>query len=902
MKRLSIDKNTIKYTFSVLLITLGLIMMLAVFGLTSPLFFKSIDLLLSGLTGSLKFFFPFILLFAGVTVLIKNKKRYILALLSIVFIYLVLLSIINLFTNIRLLSTNEVMTLFDLIERQTNKDLTLNSNIDFSKSFDFMFKLSSSKPYYAQAGGALGLLFSLPLHNLIGNTFSSILLCLIFLLLWYVFIKFILLNLFFNKKNIYRVGPYEFTNKHEYEQYLVYLENWRRQNDPNYSMSTNTNSQTIPVYTAQEVDDNIDDIKPDTDFSDQSLVYLPDEKPIITTNPIPKGKKKVKKAEQVKSIDYDKPIVDDNSDFSDSDNNENRISNADINLQMQKINDKKIRERNEKSKSILENDTFELENNLKNQQNNQNSFEQKSLFSTRETGRRFDNTTPNLDLLENNNIKTDSKEIEQKPYVYPKAALLEDPIHLSEDYGAEDKNNSKIIEETLESFKIPSKVVRICRGPAVTRFEVDIASGIKVNKVVNSAENLALKLSSQNGVRIEAPVPGTTYIGIEIPNKRISPISFKEVLFSKEMQETKEPLAIALGKDIAGKPIICNLEKMPHLLIAGATGSGKSVCINSIIMSLIYRCSPDECRLILIDPKFVELSRYNVLPHLLVPVVNETSKASGALSWAVAEMNDRYNLFKNYRVNNIKEYNKLVSETGKKLPRIVIIIDEMADLMVSTSKKEVEYNVNRLAALARAAGLHLVVATQRPSVNVITGVIKSNLPSRIAFAASSAVDSRTILDRQGAENLLGNGDMLYLPIGSMNPIRVQGCFVKNNEVNTVIEFIRKNNSTNYDNSATVAVEMAYSAEIQEPIDNNKPTDNTDNTVDALLEEAIDMVLSDGQASISMLQRRLSIGYARAGRLVDTMAKYGIVSQASGSKAREVLMTREQFEQIRYKIL
>lgn len=900
MKRLSIDKNTIKYTFSILLITLGIVMMLAVFGLTSPLFFKSIDILLSGLTGSLKFFFPFIFLFTGVIVLLKNKKRYILALINIVFIYLVLLSIINLFTNIRLLSTNEVMTLFDLIERQTNKDLTLNSNIDFSKSFNFMFQLSSSKPYYAQAGGALGLLFSLPLHNLIGNTFSSILLCLIFLLLWYVFIKFIILNLFFNKKNIYRVGPYEFTNKHEYEQYLVYLENWRRQNDQNYSMTTN--SQTIPVYTAQEVDESIDNIKPDTDFSDQSLVYLPDEKPIKTTNPIPKGKKKVKQAEQVKNIDYANPTVDDNSDFSDFDKNENRISDNDINLQMQKINDKKIRERNEKSKSILENDTFELENNLKNQQNNQNAFEQKSLFSAMETGKRFDNTTPNLDLLENNNINTDPKEIEQKPYVYPKAALLEDPIHLSEDYGAEDKNNSKIIEETLESFKIPSKVVRICRGPAVTRFEVDIASGIKVNKVVNSAENLALKLSSQNGVRIEAPVPGTTYIGIEIPNKRISPISFKEVLFSKEMQETKEPLAIALGKDIAGKPIICNLEKMPHLLIAGATGSGKSVCINSIIMSLIYRCSPDECRLILIDPKFVELSRYNVLPHLLVPVVNETSKASGALSWAVAEMNDRYNLFKNYRVNNIKEYNKLVSETCKKLPRIVIIIDEMADLMVSTSKKEVEYNVNRLAALARAAGLHLVVATQRPSVNVITGVIKSNLPSRIAFAASSAVDSRTILDRQGAENLLGNGDMLYLPIGSMNPIRVQGCFVKNNEVNTVIEFIRKNNSTNYDNSATEAVEMAYSAEIQEPIDNNKPTDNADNTVDALLEEAIDMVLSDGQASISMLQRRLSIGYARAGRLVDTMAKYGIVSQASGSKAREVLMTREQFEQIRYKIL
>lgn len=891
MRGIKINTKTIKYTFSALLIIVGIIMLLGIMGVKTPFFLSNIDIMLSGISGSIKFILPVIFIYLGIIILLRNKKLHILIFLNALVLYLLFLSIINLLTNIRLSSTNEVMTLFELIKRSSNTDNTINSKIEFSRAFKFMYDLSSSRAYYSQAGGALGLLISVPLYNLIGYIGSAILVCIIFIIVIAIFIKFIIVDQIINKNKVYRVGPYEFTNKNEYLQYLEYLENWRKQNNinPSYNNVDIDNTNSSIEFTQQEMKIDSEFSHKESDFSNQSLVYLPEETESKKSRTIPKGRKK-KKTENSLNI----------SSFADLKNDEQIISDEDINSQMRLEKDRKIRDKNEKVKDQLENNPFELEKNIESLPVN-NTFLQKSLFGEIETGKRFDNTTPNLELL-NNNQNVEEKEIIKKEYVYPKAALLENPFSLKEDFTIEDQNNSKIIEETLESFKIPSKVVRICRGPAVTRFEVDIASGIKVNKVVSSAENLALKLSSQNGVRIEAPVPGTTYIGIEIPNKRISPISFKEVLFSKEMQEITDPLAIALGKDIAGKPIICNLEKMPHLLIAGATGSGKSVCINSIIMSLIYRCSPDECRLILIDPKFVELSRYNVLPHLLVPVVNETSKASGALSWAVAEMNDRYNLFKNYRVNNIKEYNKLVSDTGKKLPRIVIIIDEMADLMVSTSKKEVEYNVNRLAALARAAGLHLVVATQRPSVNVITGVIKSNLPSRIAFAASSAVDSRTILDRQGAENLLGNGDMLYLPIGSMNPIRVQGCFVKNNEVNTVIEFIRKNNSTNFDESATEAVEMAYNSDIQEPIDNIKAVDSTDNNVDALLEEAIDMVLSDGQASISMLQRRLSIGYARAGRLVDTMAKYGIVSQASGSKAREVLMTREQFEEIRYKIL
>lgn len=893
MNKININRQTVKYTFSIIFFIVGIMSFLSVFGISSPKFFVTINIFISGLAGALKIFVPIFIIFIGIILLIPNKTKFIYAGIVLLVIFLTLLSLINLFTNIRVSSTNEIMTLFELINRYINKNITLNNKLDFNQAFSFVYNLCSSREYFAQAGGALGLIFSLPLRNAFGVLASTIMLSIVFISLCFVFVKYIILNMFISKgQHIYQVGPYQFTNKKEYQEYLLYLQNWQIQNQMydqmqnQMSFQDNVMQDNMPTNT---ISDDFDFSKNSSDIIQQSFQLDPT---VVVSKSIPKGKKKLKKekcedyASQTQSID---------------------ISNSeDINVLMKEENKKRIREKNDKIKAeaYVENT---LDNNENSSINNKNTSviskpKQKSFLRPIETGKRFDDMIPDLNKMKENTQKEETK-AESMPYSYPKAALLENPVNLAEDYTFEDKQNSKIIEETLDSFDIPSKVVRICRGPAVTRFEIDIASGIRVNKVVNTAENLALKLSSQNGVRIEAPVPGTTYIGIEIPNKKISPVSFKEVLFSSEMKDTLEPLAIALGKDIAGNPIICNLEKMPHLLIAGATGSGKSVCINSIIMSLIFRCSPDECRLILIDPKFVELSRYNVLPHLLIPVVNETSKASGALSWAVAEMNDRYNMFKNYGVNNIKEFNKQVSDQSQKLPRIVIIIDEMADLMVSTSKKEVEYNVNRLAALARAAGLHLVVATQRPSVNVITGVIKSNLPSRIAFASSSAVDSRTILDRQGAENLLGNGDMLYLPIGMMNPIRVQGCFVKNNEVNTVLEYIKKNNSTNFDQSATEAVENAYKVENQDQVDNNRAITNTDNdSVDVLLEEAIDMVLSDGQASISMLQRRLSIGYARAGRLIDTMARHGIISQSSGSKAREVLMDREQFESIRDKVL
>lgn len=511
-----------------------------------------------------------------------------------------------------------------------------------------------------------------------------------------------------------------------------------------------------------------------------------------------------------------------------------------------------------------------------------------SIFGGAQTRPRPDNLVP---VIEKKPTKDDFVKKVTVQYVYPKTTLLEDPVNHYNVDPAYDLERAKLLEETLESFGITTTVANVTHGPAVTRFELDLASGINVKRINNVADNIALNMSAESGVRIEAPIPGTTFVGIEIPNKKVTPVSFKEVMYSQEMLGEKDPLAIALGKDITGRPMICKLAEMPHLLIAGATGSGKSVCINSIITSIIFRCSPDDCRLILIDPKMVELQRYNVLPHLLIPVVFEPHKASGALSWALAEMTDRYKKFQDVAVSNIQTYNSNLPPGAKKLPRIVVVIDELADLMISSSRKEIEHDINRIAALARAAGIHLVVATQRPSVDVITGVIKANLLSRIAFLSSSATDSRTILDRAGAENLVGHGDMLYMPSGYKNPVRVQGCFLKNNEINAVLKYIAENSKPNYDVDAIESIESAGQEE-------KAPIEDDSNKVDPLLEEAIDMVISDGQASISMLQRRMSIGYARAGRLIDAMTKRGVISKAAGSKPREVLLSRAEYEQIR----
>ncbi len=469
-------------------------------------------------------------------------------------------------------------------------------------------------------------------------------------------------------------------------------------------------------------------------------------------------------------------------------------------------------------------------------------------------------------------------------YSFPPITLLKEPKVSKESKvsGTKVRNNAKLLEDTLRSFGISAKVLQVSKGPAITRYELQPAPGVKVSRIVNLSDDIALNLAA-SGVRIEAPIPGKAAIGVEVPNRDISQVLLREVLESNSFLDHPSELCFALGKDIAGKPIIADIARMPHLLIAGATGSGKSVCINSLIISILYRSSPDNVKLILIDPKVVELNHFNGIPHLLIPVVTDPKKAATALNWAVQEMVSRYKLFANQGVKDLHSYNDSVQDLGEeKLPQIVVIIDELADLMM-VAPGDVEDAICRLAQMARAAGIHLVIATQRPSVDVITGLIKANIPSRIAFAVSSHADSRTILDMGGAEKLLGRGDMLFYPVGANKPIRVQGCYVSQKEITDVVDHIKACHTTS-----------AYDAEVIEEIAAETEEQERDQC-DELLPEAVEMVIDAGQASISMLQRRLRIGYARAARMIDEMEIRGIVSGFDGSKPRNVLISKEEFE-------
>ncbi len=512
------------------------------------------------------------------------------------------------------------------------------------------------------------------------------------------------------------------------------------------------------------------------------------------------------------------------------------------------------------------------------------------------SGQRLDHPSLKLPEKRKTEIKESTQIKKHTDYPYPMIELLNLQTQSIPDTREQDETSARRLEKTLESFSIPARVKRVTHGPAVTRFELGlISSGINVKRILNIADNIALDMAANGGVRIEVPIPGTNLFGVEVPNKEIIGVSLAEVLTSPEMTNAKSPLSVALGKDIAGRPVICDLAKMPHLLIAGQTGSGKSVCINAIINSLLYRSTPEEVRMIMIDPKVVELQGYNKVPHLLIPVVSDPHKASGALAWAVQEMLDRYHKMQSKGVREITGYNARVTGDEPKLPRIVIIIDELSDLMLAC-KKEVEESIIRLAQLARAAGIHVVVATQRPTVNVITGLIKANIPSRIAFAVASSTDSRTILDMNAAEKLLGRGDMFYYPTGAKAPLRVQGCFVSDAEIANVVDYIGKNSEPDYDETINEIMEST-----QDGDEDDADTDNASDT-DERLQEAIEMVLTDGQASISMLQRRMKIGYARAGRLIDTMATRGVVSKSAGSKPREILMSYEQYEQQQERLL
>ncbi|MBQ6374932.1 MAG: DNA translocase FtsK [Clostridia bacterium] len=448
-------------------------------------------------------------------------------------------------------------------------------------------------------------------------------------------------------------------------------------------------------------------------------------------------------------------------------------------------------------------------------------------------------------------------------------------------HASRDMEKAKLLEDTLQSFGISARLTGIAHGPAVTRFELQPAPGIKVSRITSLADDIALNLAAMS-VRIEAPIPGKAAVGVEIPNDKVEMVRLRDVLESQDARKHPSRIAVGLGKDNSGRYIVADIAKMPHVLIAGQTGSGKSVCINAIIASILFRASPEEVRLILIDPKVVELSIYNDIPHLVCPVVTDPKKAASALNWAVMEMTKRYKLFAERGVRDIKGYNRKLKDGEKPMPQMVIIIDELADLMM-VSPGEVEDSICRLAQLARACGMHLVIATQRPSVNVITGIIKANIPTRIAFSVASQVDSRTMIDHAGAEKLLGNGDMLFVPNG-MKSMRVQGAWISDDEVHAIVEHIRQTGTADYDPDILEHLESADKSDAER--------EEIASEFDPKLAEAVDIVLDMGQASISMLQRRMRIGYARAGRLIDEMAQRGIVSEADGAKPREVLITRE----------
>ena len=476
---------------------------------------------------------------------------------------------------------------------------------------------------------------------------------------------------------------------------------------------------------------------------------------------------------------------------------------------------------------------------------------------------------------------------EEKIYVHPSVELLN--INNKTKLKNEDKKelieNAGKLEGILNDFGVDAKVIQVTKGPSVTRFEIQPSPGVKVSKIVNLQDDIALGLAA-SGVRMEAPIPGKAAIGIEVPNNKQTAVFLREVLDSKEFKNSNKKLAFALGKDIAGKCVVGDLATMPHTLIAGATGSGKSVCINTLIVSLLYKYSPKEVKLLMVDPKVVELSVYNGIPHLLIPVVTDPKKAAAALNWAVNEMNKRYKLFAEASVRNIESYNALFEKgiIEEKLPYTVIIVDELADLMMACPN-DVEDYICRLAQMARAAGMHLIIATQRPSVDVITGVIKANIPSRISFAVSSGIDSRTILDQTGAEKLLGRGDMLYCPIGENKPIRVQGAFISEEEVEKVVNFIKNEEEIiNYEESIIEHIE-------NESKETTKTSDVNDG--DELIHEAIKVVVEYNQASTSFLQRKLRVGFNRASRIMDELEEMGIISEKDGSKPRQVLVSREE---------
>ena len=533
---------------------------------------------------------------------------------------------------------------------------------------------------------------------------------------------------------------------------------------------------------------------------------------------------------------------------------------------------------------------IDSESNINEIQENQ---EKKELF------KKTVNKKP-LQEEETNNSEEIDKNIEQeilseikktpKTYLKPPLELLKtNPLSKKQNNSSFLQESAIKLEETLASFGVNAKVIDVSVGPSVTRYELQPSQGVKVSKIVNLADDIALNLAA-SGIRIEAPIPGKSAVGIEVPNKDQSAVFLREVIDSKEFEKFPSQVAFALGKDISGNVVITDIGRMPHLLIAGATGSGKSVCVNTLITSILYKSAPEDVKLLMIDPKVVELSIYNGIPHLLIPVVTDPKKAAGALNWAVQEMLERYKLFAAANVRDISSYNKMVleKEEMQKLPQIVIIVDELADLMVAAAG-DVEEAICRLAQMARAAGLHLIIATQRPSVDVITGLIKANIPSRIAFNVSSGVDSRTIIDMNGAEKLLGKGDMLFYPVGYQKPVRIQGAFISDKEVENIVSYLKKRKKEDYDEKIMNQLNKAVSEETKKS-----------NDYDEIFEDALELCVKKQKASASMIQRSFRVGYNRAARILDQLHEAGYVGDDEGSKPRKMLLSEEEFEALKEK--
>ncbi|MBP3540254.1 MAG: hypothetical protein J6K72_00330 [Clostridia bacterium] len=923
--------------FGIFLCALGVMVLLSVFGMQGGIF-AAIRKVSGGLFGCLGFGIGALLIWTGILVAMssgrKMPKR---ALLLSVLLYLCLLALFNLFSRV---GDTAVMDM--AVER--SKAVPLPNPDSFGNVLSQMYKLSSVQGLF---GGAAGVLLAWPLWKYLGNVPSIILLVVLCIACLLFIVRFDFVKLSENlmaKRNARREEQMqqealEQQQRRQYEQQLYQQQSmagWPNMNMPQQmpGMPAQQPPYGMPPYNAMPQQPGFNPYGQQQFVTQQNMIpegmteapqgelyneiiFPEDAEPTWKKK---KGKAKAAKEEQPDARsrwvdnpytlgDAPKPVS--TADLTDG-GGENVFLSRSKKDAVEKL--EQLRRRKQQLTERLESNRLAVEEQRKTAPLPtqepipavpEDDFVLEPITppapapaaDPRSSYRRPEPQPEFFAPIMQDDLEFEETVHEEEPvktsYVFPPLDLLHtaDTVPVTET-RKQDEENAIRLENTLNSFGIPAKVQRVTHGPSVTRFELGlVSSGINVKKILSIADNIALDMSANGPVRFEVPIKGTNLFGIEIPNQKVQTITLREVLLSEEMQNAKGKLVVALGKDVAGKPVLCDLAKMPHLLIAGQTGSGKSVCINTIINSLLYRTSPEDVKLILVDPKVVELQCYNVIPHLLIPVVCDPMKAAGALTWALGEMQDRYRKMQLKKVRDLAGYNAKLEPGEPKMPRIVIIIDELADLMMA-SKKAVEETITRLAQLARAAGIHLIVATQRPTVNVVTGLIKSNIPSRIAFSVASSIDSRTILDQGGAETLLGHGDMFYAPTGISAPVRVQGCFLSDEEIEHITDFIAAHSRVEFDEDVIEALEN------DEDTNPTKEEDDGGEGVDDRLAEAIEMVVNDGQASISMLQRRMKVGYARAGRLIDEMANRGIVSRSAGSKPREVLITREEYERIK----